>query len=75
MNNKIKNVREEFLWGRNYDRDRNLLAETQWIKLKNISDEHLNALIEEDSVKSFRHFFKEEKQYRIKHAIKVPDYE
>ena len=61
-------------WGRNYDENKNLLDETQWVKIKDITDSHLDALIvywEErlDKYKEadiFLDIFKLEKKYRNK---------
>jgi hypothetical protein len=38
-------IREWMYWGKNYDENKNLLPETEWVKLKDIDDNHLNALI------------------------------
>ena len=70
----ISIIRENMYWGRNYDENKNLLDETQWVKIKDITDSHLDALIvywEErlDKYKEadiFLDIFKLEKKYRNK---------
>lgn len=38
-------IREKARWGRNYDKDMRRLPTTEWILIKDITDEHLKALI------------------------------
>ena len=42
----IEKVREYFRWGVNYDKDQNLLPETEWRKLKDLATDHLEVLID-----------------------------
>jgi hypothetical protein len=42
----IQDIREQFIWGNNFDKDFNLLPETQWILLKDLETAHIiNILI------------------------------
>ena len=60
-------IREGFEWGRNFDKDMNRLPEVEYIKLKDITDEHLNnifkLLCNSDGSKLMDVFF-HEMQYR-----------
>jgi len=60
-------IREHFEWGNNFDKDMNRLPETVWLKLKDITEDHLNALIEwtkRGSPAKIRKVFKDELEYR-----------
>lgn len=60
-------VRESFTWGRNYDENMNLLPKTEYVKLKYITNDHLEALISytEDKSNIWVHeLFKAEKEWR-----------
>ena len=37
----IGDIREQFVWGKNYDKDNNLLPKTQFIKLKDLDTDHI----------------------------------
>lgn len=43
--NLIEDIREQFLWGRNYDKDNNLLKETEYILLKDLTTDHIIAIL------------------------------
>jgi hypothetical protein len=38
-------IREEFIWGRNMDKDGKVLPETEYIKLKYLDNGHVDALV------------------------------
>lgn len=42
----IEYIREQFTWGKNYDKSGNLLASTEWIKLSKLSNLHIISIIE-----------------------------
>lgn len=42
----IEDIHEFFVWGRNMDADGNRLPETEYVLLKDITDGHLEALVE-----------------------------
>lgn len=68
----FEEIRKHMYWGKNYDKDGNLLEETEWILLKDITDDHLEGLIkywEERILKYegadvFLNIFKKEKKWR-----------
>lgn len=70
-------TREWFSWGRNFDKFGERLDSTQYIKLKEISDDHLNAILEFQKTYKGRFYdlFKKELAYRQEHGIVVPDYD
>lgn len=46
ISNLIPLIREKFIWGRNYDKDNNRLAKTEYILLKDLATDHIiNILI------------------------------
>jgi hypothetical protein len=60
-------IREGFEWGNNFDKDMNRLPKTIYLKLKDITDEHLNALLlytKEHSPAKIKSVFKDEFEYR-----------
>lgn len=78
INNLIEDIREQFRWGQNYDKNKKLLPKTIYRKLKDISDSHLTSLIgywEERQNDINVEIFKQELSYRISNDIQVPDYE
>lgn len=42
----IELIRERCKWGRNYDKDMNPLPKTEYIYIKDLTDDHLNAIID-----------------------------
>lgn len=42
---KHDKIREVFTWGRNFDENMNRLPQVEYVKLKDITDDHLEALI------------------------------
>ncbi len=60
----IEIIREHMYWGRNYNSKKELLPQTEWILLKYISDDHLDALLVYLKDKKFSDVFEKEKQYR-----------
>jgi len=61
---RIEIIREHMYWGRNYNSKKELLPQTEWILLKYISDDHLDALLVYLKDKKFSDVFEKEKQYR-----------
>ena len=41
VENLIKDIRESFKWGKNYDKDNNPLPKTEWILLKDLDTSHI----------------------------------
>lgn len=73
----IEEIREQFTWGRNYTKDGKQLDKTEWLLLKDISNDHLKSLLEywnsrKDTLQY--NIFKEEQNYRELNNIKVKDY-
>lgn len=40
-----KKIREVFTWGKNYDAQGKILPHTIWVKLKDLAEDHLEALL------------------------------
>ena len=60
-------IREHFEWTRNFDKDMNKLPQPEIIKLKDITDEHLIALVEwtkDGYSKEIHKVFVDEVEYR-----------
>lgn len=77
IENLIEDIRTQFTWGRNYTKEGKLLDKTEWLLLKDISDDHLEGLLEywKEKKDGFQYnFFKEEQKYRKLNNIKVEDY-
>jgi hypothetical protein len=68
----IASIREHMYWGKNYDENGNVLEETEWVRIKDITDSHLDALIVywEERLEKYKEaeifvdIFKREKEYR-----------
>lgn len=62
----IQLIREHMHWGKNYSKDKKLLKKTRWVKLKNITDDHLDALINYCEIRTIKYLevFIKEKNYR-----------
>ena len=43
-NDNHEKIRDNFIWGRNFDKEGNRLPKTEYVKLKDLTDEHLEAL-------------------------------
>lgn len=59
--------REHLKWGNNYDKDMNALPETMWIPIKDMSSEHIQAILDGGYVKNnpkYEELFKEELRFR-----------
>lgn len=59
--------REHLKWGNNYDKDMNALPETIWVPIKNMSSEHIQAILDGGYVKNnyaYQELFKEELEFR-----------
>ncbi len=75
----IGDIREQFTWGQNYDKDMNRLPETKWQKLKDLTTDHIIGIIKyindredynEDIFWSIgQEIFKSELAYRSKNNI------
>tara|TARA_R110000851_G_C12795886_1_gene536878 strand:+ start:31 stop:435 length:405 start_codon:yes stop_codon:yes gene_type:complete len=60
-------IRENFTWGRNFNKEMNRLPKTEFVLLKDITDSHLEALIDytkDFSVKEINMLFKDELVFR-----------
>jgi len=44
-NSTHEEIRDGFIWGRNYDKDMNKLPETEYIALKDLTTEHIKAIL------------------------------
>lgn len=74
----IELIRERFTWGRNMDANNNLLPETQYIKLKDLADGHLDALVEftkTHAAKVVNGLMIREQNYRKEKGLTVPQYD
>jgi hypothetical protein len=75
VKDSIKDIREHFKWGRNYDKDMNKLPQTEWVLLKDLDLDHIKAIIpymrydstNKDSLMS--HIFYEELDYRKENKL------
>ena len=59
--------REHLKWGNNYDKDMNALPETIWVPIKDMSSEHIQAILDGGYVKNnyaYQELFKEELKFR-----------
>lgn len=63
-NDPIESIREHMTWGQNYDKDKNLLPKTKWILIKDITEDHLEALIEYTKGMWSNNIFKREMEWR-----------
>jgi hypothetical protein len=60
-------VRTHWHWGRNYDKDMNLLPKTEWVKLCDLTDGHLKALEDYPRISGWcRELINKEIEYRWK---------
>ena len=68
----FEEIRQHMYWGKNYNKDGVLLEKTEWILLKDITDDHLDGLIKywEERILKYEgadvllNIFKKEKQFR-----------
>lgn len=79
IQNNFEEHRLNFTWGRNLNKDGEPLNGTQYLKLYEISDEHLHSLIKYVHKylydEHIRYSFKKELRYRLDNDIIVPDYD
>ena len=67
--NHIK-IRENMEWGKNYDKEMNLLPKTVYVKVKDITDGHLKAImlltkgVEGSSITAVHQVFQNELEFR-----------
>jgi hypothetical protein len=75
-------IREALEWGRNTTKEGEILPDTDWLKLSEISDDHLNNIIERVHTSQtersrvnnmYLDLMKKEQVWRRMHHIKVPD--
>lgn len=59
-----KLIRENFRWGNYFDKDMNPLKTPRFILLKDLTDDHLQALLEYPVDEIFRKIFENEKNFR-----------
>lgn len=67
-------IREHFEWTRNFDKDMNKLLKPEVVKLKDITDDHLNALVKwtkEGYPEEINKVFVDEVQYRLNNQDKT----
>jgi hypothetical protein len=58
-------IREHFTWGRNYDKDMNRLPETEWVALKDLVTEHIEAILDGNWAKGYsKEIMTRELEYR-----------
>jgi hypothetical protein len=61
-------IREFMKWGKNYDKDMNRLPETEWVLLKEITDDHLDGILtyldETGRLPQYVLIFKTEREFR-----------
>ena len=68
----FEEIRQHIHWGKNYNKDGVLLKKTEWVILKEITDDHLEGLIEYwkkkidkyENADKWLDIFKKEKQFR-----------
>lgn len=46
LENLIKEIREDYKWGKNFDKDGNKLEKTEWVLLKDLETDHIYRIIE-----------------------------
>lgn len=59
--------RQHLKWGNNYDKDMNALPETIWVPIKDMSSEHIQAILDGGYVKNnyaYQELFKKELEFR-----------
>lgn len=70
----IEKIREVFTWGRNFNEKMERLPKTEWVLLKDLNDEHLDALCTgKYSPEWITKLFIREKQYRNLDLENIPD--
>ena len=45
IKNLISDIRETFIWGKNYDENNNRLPKTEWILLKDMTTSHISGVL------------------------------
>lgn len=74
----IEDLREQFTWGKNYDKDGKRLPKTQFVPVKDLSNEHIINIIEhiyEKQITNSRSVFVmlAELRYRLQKNIVIKD--
>lgn len=72
INDSIEELREVFHWGVNLTKDKELLPETKWTLLKDLEDEHLDALFDYSKLDWQKILWLKEKLFRVEQEY---DYE
>lgn len=66
-------LRRRYLtWGNNYDKDMNRLPETVWNPIKDMTSDHIQAILDNNYVANnpfYKELFKEELKFRIKDSV------
>lgn len=57
-------IREEVVWGNRYDKDKNLLPKTRWIKIKDLTNDHLAGIYHHVEVGTYSKIMLDEINYR-----------
>lgn len=60
----FKLQREWLVWGRNYDKDMNLLPQTEWIPIKDLTTDHIYNILKLNIPNSYRRLFEDEILFR-----------
>jgi hypothetical protein len=67
-------IRELVVWGRNFDENMKRLPATEWVLIKDLTDDHLDALCLYNPIDwRFKVLFLKEKQYRNLTLENIPD--
>lgn len=61
----FKTQREWVVWGKNYDKDMNLLSKTEWVPIKDLETDHIYKILELNYlIKFMRRLLEDEILYR-----------
>ncbi|MFY8248149.1 MAG: DUF7695 domain-containing protein [Gloeomargaritales cyanobacterium] len=64
--------RQYITWGKSYDKDMNKLPKTIYIPIKDMTSDHIQAILDGDWAKNnpfYEELFKEELKFRIKESV------